>query len=328
MNLTPPTSLDQLLSSPAFPMWLTLAAAAFFGLIVLVTLLRAEKSVANGALSIITLLAVGIAVASTMKSLDESGRGGTGENSSTASAVAMLPALACVEDLAGDLVLSNCEKNLFGTADATAAAVSYAGSMISRLIAYGDAAAANKAITPEQLALRRAVERDRYGLMAYVLLTRDRCTPADCYVFRLLTDSQQIVSNMEARTYEGLVTRYASQWNAPPQAQAPQAQPAASGAFAGLVPSMPTGKPTNAEFPSAASTPPVSIMAPEPTASTSRSAAPAAAAPAPRAPPSPAVAASHAQVPAKKPAPPKPKPPAVAPAPQAAPEAAEPSGKE
>ncbi len=33
-----------------------------------------------------------------------------------------------------------------------------------------------------------------------------------------------------------------------------------------LSPSMPTGKPTNADFPSAASTPPVSIMTPEPVA--------------------------------------------------------------
>ncbi|WP_316228418.1 hypothetical protein [Bradyrhizobium sp. SZCCHNR1039] len=320
MNLTLP---DQFWSSPAFPMWLTLAAAAFFGLVVLVTLLRAEKSVANGALTVITLLAVGIAVASTMRSLDEGGHSEASENAAMPAGT-MLPALACVDDLAGDLVLSNCEKNLFGAADATAAAVSYAGAMISRLTATGDVTAANKIMTPELLALRRAIERDRYGLMAYVLLTRDRCTPSDCYAFRSVTDRQQLVSNMEGRTYEGLVTRYASQWNVPQAAPGAQSQ-AATGSFAGLAPSMPTGKPTNAEFPSASSTPPVSIMVPEPTASTSRSAATggaASAAPAPRAP-SPAVAASHAQAPAKKPAAPKPKPPASTP--QAAPEAAEPA---
>jgi hypothetical protein len=155
-----------------------------------------------------------------------------------------------------------------------------------------------------------------------VLLTRDRCTPSDCAAFRLVTDSQQLVNNMEGRTYEGLVTRYASQWNAP-AVQAPQP---VGGGLAGLVPPVPTGKPTNADFPSAASTPPVSIMNPEPTASTSRAAAPPAAAPAPAAArtPSPAVAASHAQAPAKRSAPPKPKPPATAAAPQAAPETAEP----
>ncbi len=67
MNWAWATSLDQIWRSPAFPMWLTLAAAGFFGVIVLITLLRAEKSVANGALTVITLLAIGIAVAATIR---------------------------------------------------------------------------------------------------------------------------------------------------------------------------------------------------------------------------------------------------------------------
>ena len=57
MNWAWATSLEQIWRSPSFPMWLTLAAAGFFGIIVLITLLRAEKSVANGALTVITLLA-------------------------------------------------------------------------------------------------------------------------------------------------------------------------------------------------------------------------------------------------------------------------------
>jgi hypothetical protein len=318
MNSTLPSSLDQLWNSAAFPMWLTLAAAAFFAVIVLITLVRAERSVANGALTVITLLAVGIAVASTIRGVDPSGRAAAAETHEASTAG--LPALACIDDMAGDLVLSSCEKTLFGSAESTAAAVGYAAAMISRLTTIGDVATANKMMTPELLALRKAVERDRYGLMAYVLLVRDRCTPSDCVAFRSVTDRQQLVNNMEGRTYEGLVTRYAPQWGAPQS----QPQPAA-GQVAGLAPSMPTGKPTNADFPSAASTPPVSIMTPEPTAST-RSLTPpsgAAAQPAAPRPPSPAVAASHAQVPpAKKPAPPKVKPPTVIP--QAAPETAEP----
>ena len=67
MNWAWATSLDQIWRSPSFAMWLTLAAAGFFGIIVLITLLRAEKSVANGALTVITLLAVGIAVAATIR---------------------------------------------------------------------------------------------------------------------------------------------------------------------------------------------------------------------------------------------------------------------
>jgi hypothetical protein len=320
MNLSWPTSLDQLWNSPASPMWLTLAAAGFFAIITLITLMRAERSVANGALTVITLLAVGIAVASTMRDSDSANRGGGGYVRAPTSPMLASPALACVDDLAGDLVLQNCEKSLYGSAESTAAAVSYAAAMITRLTAAGDVASANSSMTPDLLALRRAVEHDRYGLMAYVLLARDRCTPTDCVAFRSVVDRQQLVNNMEGRTYEGLVTRYASQWNAPPA----QAQPATN-VLAGVAPSMPTGKPTNAEFPSAASTPPVSIMTPEPTASASRSLAPpagAAGAPAPAAHPPPAVAASHAQAPAKRPAAPKVKPPATTPS--AAPEASEP----
>ena len=111
-------------------------------------------------------------------------------------------------------------------------------------------------MTPELQGLRRAIERDRYGLVAQVLLARDRCTPTQCPVFRSLTDNHQIITNMDEHAYDVLVSRYAAAWNAPP--------PPAAGAVAMLPPSMPTGRPTNADFPSAASTPPVSIMTPEP----------------------------------------------------------------
>ena len=71
-------------------------------------------------------------------------------------------------------------------------------------------------MTPELQALRRAVERDRYGLMAQVLLARDHCTPTECAAFRSLTDSRQIAANMDEHTYDGLVARYAPSWNVPP----------------------------------------------------------------------------------------------------------------
>src|SRR5665213_4084040 len=130
MNWAWTTSLDQFWRSPAFPMWLTLAAAGFFGIVLLITLLRAEKSVANGALTVITLLAIGIAVAATIRGFGPGGGGATStasvETPSLQSANATLPALSCIDDLAGETVLSACEKALFGSAESTAAAVSYA----------------------------------------------------------------------------------------------------------------------------------------------------------------------------------------------------------
>src|ERR1700716_1568715 len=148
-------------------MWLTLAAAGFFALILLLTLLRAEKSVANGALTVITLLAIGIAVAATVHGFGPDGRSASAEiQSPPPPMVAALPALSCIDDLAGETVLTACEKSVFGSAESTAAALSYAASQITRLTSFGDVAAANKNLTPELQMLRRAVERDRYGLMA------------------------------------------------------------------------------------------------------------------------------------------------------------------
>src|SRR5207247_8846783 len=150
-----------------------------------------------------------------------------------------------------------------------AAALAYAASQITRLTAFGDVAAANANMTPELQMVRRAVERDRYGLMAYVLVARDRCTPSDCAAFRAVTDRNQIVANMNERSYEGLVVRYAPSWNMPAVTPGP---------VAALPPLTPLGRPTNAEFPTAASTPPISIMTPEPGQPTTAAA--------PRSPPS------------------------------------------
>jgi len=299
MNWAWVTSLDQIWRSPTFPMWLTLAAAGFFGVIVIITLLRAEKSVANGALTVITLLAVGIAAAATIRGFGSGNRDMTAESRSPPPMIATLPALSCVDDLAGEAVLTACERALFGSAESAAAALSYAAMQITRLTAFGDVVAANKNMTPELQALRHAIERDRYGLMAYALAVREHCTPSDCAAFQALTDRHQIVANMDERVYDGLISRYAPTWNALP-AVAP---------VAALVPGVPTGKPTNADFPTAASTPPVSIMTPEPgvasTSSTPRATAPAANAPLPSPRPTPATApalAAAKKQPAPKPA--------------------------
>jgi hypothetical protein len=302
MNWAWAISLDQIWRSPAFPIGLTLAAAAFFGLVVLITLLRAEKSVANGALTVITLLAVGIAAAATIRGYGP--RASSGEVRSAALAPAGLPALSCIDDLAGEAVESACEKAVFASPESTAAAVSYTASLITRLAALGDVATAKASMTPELLAIRRALERDRYGLVAQVLTIRDGCTQIQCPGFRLFTDSRQIAVNIAERNYDALVQHYVPLWNAPPPTVP----------LAGLapgVPSLPTGRPTNAEFPSAASTPAVSIMVPEPGTGSSpggqRSAQPGASAAKPLAAASPGTPALAA---AKKP-PPAPKRPAA-----------------
>jgi hypothetical protein len=211
--------------------------------------------------------------------------------------MSVLPAMACIEDLSGDTVGQACEKVLFGSAESTAAAVNYASSMLSRLTALGDAAVAQKTMSLEMQAMRRAVEHDRYGLVAQVLLARDRCTPTQCPAYRSLTDNHQIITNMDQHTFDNLVARYLPSWNAPPLA-------AATSPLAMLPTSLPTGKPTSAEFPSAANTPAVSIMTPEPGTGARPAGAAAAAAPsqAPARPPQSLVPPSNAASTAPPPA--------------------------
>ncbi len=302
MNWAWASSLDHIWRSPSFPMWLTLAVSGFFALVVLTTLLRADRSVANAALAVIALLSIGAAGAATVHGFGPRETAAPTESRPVHSTSAALPQLSCIDDLAGDAVLNACEKALFGSAESAAAAIAYAASQITMLTALGDVATANKGAGTDLHALRRAVERDRYGLMAYVLAVRDRCTPSACPVFRSLTDNQQIAINMNERVYEGLISRYAPSWNAPAQA--------ASGAVAALPPSAPTGKPTNAEFPSSASTPPVSIMTPEPATG---AVAPKPGAAPPSAPRPAAATTSPAQTAAKKQPPPPKRPPAAAP---------------
>lgn len=267
MNWDWASSLDHLWRSPTFPMWVTLVAAGFFAIVVLLTLLRAEKSVANGALTVITLLAIAVAVAATIREFG----GGAGTafqaGAPTEREVAAMPSLSCIDDLAGSLVEDACEKVLFGSPDAVAAAVSYTAARISRLTSSG--AVAHQAASSDLEALRHAVERDRYGLVAYVLMTRDGCKPDNCAAFQSITDHNQIAANMEERTYEQRVARYAPSWGGA------SAIPSAAAAGMTAVPGMPTipteeptGKPTSADFPSSASIPPVNIMTPEPAAST------------------------------------------------------------
>ena len=153
--------------------------------------------------------------------------------------------MSCIDELAGDAVLNACEKTLFGSAESAAAAVAYAASQITRLT--GRSAMSpppNKNTTPELQALRRAVERDRYGLMAYVLMARDHCTPAVLRGVPLAgRHASRSSSNMDERVYdEPDHALFAVMERA-------GAAAAATGLVAALPPSMPTGKPTNAEFP-------------------------------------------------------------------------------
>lgn len=241
------TALDDFWRSPALPMWLTLVAAACLAVVVFAALRHAERPAVAGALTLASLLAVGLAAVALMRGSDPS------PNPSPAS-VAAMPALSCLDEIAGETVVAACERALFSSPEATAAAVSYVAGQLARLAAQGGTAST---AAPGIRALRRGLERDRYGLVAHVLATRDGCTAASCSAFQFFSDPSKIAANINARTYDSLVGRHVLTWGA--GAVAP-----ALGALQAAPEEAPTGKPTSADFPTSDSIPPVSIMNPEP----------------------------------------------------------------
>ena len=87
-----------------------------------------------------------------------------------------------------------------------------------------------RATSPSFERLRRALEADRYGLVAHVLTTRG-CGGADCAELRLLRDPARVVANMKARTFEASRRRACAGWPAERRrrdavASAPPASPA------------------------------------------------------------------------------------------------------
>jgi hypothetical protein len=174
-------------------------------------------------------------------------------------------ALACLDDLGGDTVESACEKAVFASPEATAAALSYVAARLSLLADGTDHAKRDRAVERTIAPLRRAAEVDHLGLYAQVLSQRDHCTADACDAFALLGDTSQIVANLKGRTFDLYLDRYANNWSArnvaPVATAAPP--PATTSPAAGAAP--PTSM-TNLNFPSAASIPAVSIMNVEPSA--------------------------------------------------------------
>ena len=86
----------------SFAVAVLIPIAAAFLIILLITLLRAEKSVANGALTVITLLAVGIAVAATIRGpLARTTTASVDRHPAAAmAATPTSPGLSCVDDIA------------------------------------------------------------------------------------------------------------------------------------------------------------------------------------------------------------------------------------
>ncbi len=172
-------------------------------------------------------------------------------------------ALACLEATAGEAVEEACERALFATPETTAAAVSYVVAQLDLLASARDLGRSGDTDL-RRTTLRRAIETDRFGIVAHVLALRGGCTPNRCSAFALLQDSSRVKTNLVQRPFEARMSYHSAAWPAagnPPVSSVPVVPEA---------PAVPTAaaKPpsNNLYFPSSNSIPPVNIMTSEPAA--------------------------------------------------------------
>ena len=316
--------LDPETGALVLPIWMSAGAVAV--LIVLAALAIARAGAARAVMTVAVVGALGYAGwLAWIVTERTGGNGGGGDRTEERRAFgarvneltgrAMLPGspLSCIDGTAGDQVAIGCEKLIFSGPDTIAVAVSYVAARLAMMSEATELAAASGLSYDNSLdTLRRGLESDRFGIVAYLLLQRPTCKPEHCDDLALLSDPSKVRVNLLEKPFDVLVMRYSANWQlggrggtdarggGPVASAVPLPAPAVSGTGAPLA--------SKYDFPSANSIPPVSIMNSEPAAppaAAEKSAATAKAektAPAPKAEkPAPAAATRRAAAP--KPAP-------------------------
>ena len=184
-------------------------------------------------------------------------------------AVAPGSPIACLEATNTETVEGACERAVFASPEAVAAATAYLSARLTLLSDAHDYTSKRDQSYESSIAgLRRTIAADRYGLVSQVLATRDGCTADACDAFGLVYDDKKLRANLKDRLFDITVARYAVNW---PTRTRPLASSSLNGGASGPV--TPPGP--NVTFPSAQSIPPVSIMNAEPPAPQTAAAPPA-----------------------------------------------------
>ena len=186
----------------------------------------------------------------------------------TARSLAPGSALGCLDAVASVVVENACERPPFASPEAVAAAVGYIDARFSLLVASAALAERDSRYQPAFERLRRALEADRYGLVAHVLMTRG-CNGAECAELRFLRDPSRVIANIKARAFEFSLGVHAGAWQPNGATVDSPSSSTTPPALAGAGPGGPvtSGGPAAAgkfDFPSASSIPAVSIMNAEP----------------------------------------------------------------
>jgi hypothetical protein len=183
----------------------------------------------------------------------------------TARAIMSGSALACLDANAGEVVERSCEKTLFATPETVAAGIAYIAARLSLLadgLEYAERIDNSYALQLE--GIRRALELDRFGLVAHVLKNRDGCTVEACPSFALFRDKTKVVANLIGDPFEGFVGRYAASWEERTVTATGTTAPVNPTTAQTSAPNPPSRVSSRWDFPSSKTIPPVSIMDPEP----------------------------------------------------------------
>jgi hypothetical protein len=313
-------ALDPATGMLTVPLWLAGALAAVLVVFCILAFNRAGREGTVGTLARVSLVLLGasatwFALESMSSQRVDAERFALDARGGELARRAAMPgsALACLDTLSGDVVEGSCEKALFATPGATAAAVSYVSAQLALLSdAAGFIRRGNAAYERSIATLRRAVENDRYGIVAHVLATRDGCTGERCDAFAIMKDSRQVSANIAERKFDSYLRRHAAMWPGGPASSLAQHENSGPAPALTSVPGTTSyaGRPAgpNVFFPSSESIPPVSIMTAEPQAAEPETTGSAATTP----PPSPKRAST---IPPRRPPQPALPPPAASPAP-------------
>ena len=269
--------IDAEMGTLTAPIWAVGAASAVFMVTVVLAIGRAGAATLMNVLFRVGIVAIAVAAGwFYMQRTEQQERAAErqllDERSAALMARAIAPgsALSCLDELAGETVEIACEKAVFASPEAVAAAVTYVTAKLALLADGSDhARRIDAAFAAELVPLRTALELDRFGIVAHVLAGRNGCTVDKCDALTRFNDPSHLLANLRDHAFEEQVTKSAAIWNASLRA-APEGASVAVLAPTPALPQNLSPAPTTVapryDFPSSQSIPPVNIMVPEPPA--------------------------------------------------------------
>ena len=244
----------------AVPVWLLAAGSVFLVAALFLLLLRSRM---RWVAAPVALLALAISGGVWLQDFYPRSDGGEALASRLANwrsqAVAAQPILACLDTEVDPTVDAACERALFSRPEHLAAATAYVAQSINLLADAQQHPGVREAVFERDLErLRTLLERDRFGLVANLLVMEEGCTSLNCDALALFGNPVAVQDNIGKRTFQTHVAQHLDPSNPRPVAVAARPTETAPGG-AGL-PIVAAPLPSDYVLPSASTIPPISIM--------------------------------------------------------------------